>query len=191
MLTGHEENASTIAALKKLYELNGYIFEELLITGSAEFNDKAETLLIAAPAKDYSEAEIQRIRTWLKNDNKRNRNLMVYINPTADCPRLYEMLETEFHIQVTDQLIYESDPNRYHHDGEKYNFGIVSADVPSNDFTKKSNPKKLPQKPSKRECVCLLFAFHNPLLTTRLSHPCTVDFDIALLQKRLVTGGHA
>ena len=126
VLTGHEENASTIASLKKLYELNGYIFEELLITGSAEFNEKAETLLIAAPAKDYSEAEIQRIRTWLKNDNKRNRHMMVYINPTADCPNLYEMLKTDYHIEVTNQLIYESDPNRYY----DYDNRFVSADVP-------------------------------------------------------------
>lgn len=138
VLTGHEEDEATIYGLQKLYELNGYIFEELLITGSADFNNKAETLLIAAPSKDYSEQEIQRIRTWLKNDNKRNRHLMVYINPTADCPNLYEMLKTDYHIEVTDQLIYESDPNRYHSDGTKYNFSIISADVDENNYTKNS-----------------------------------------------------
>ena len=112
VLTGHEENSTTLAYLKNLYELNGYIFEELMITGSAEFNDDAETLLIAAPANDYTETEIQRIRTWLKNDNKRNRHMMVFINPTADCPNLYEMLKTDYHIEVTNQLIHESNANR-------------------------------------------------------------------------------
>ena len=150
VLTGHEENASTIAALKKLYELNGYIFEELLITGSAEFNDKAETLLIAAPAKDYSEAEIQRIRTWLKNDNKRNRHMMVYINPTADCPNLYEMLKTDYHIEVTNQLIYESDPNRYY----DYDNRFVSADVPSNDYTVNSAGSASIVMPLSRRLLC-------------------------------------
>ena len=154
VLTGHEEDTYTISGLRDLYELNGYLFEELLITGSSEFNDKAETLLIPAPAKDYTTQEIQRIRTWLKNDNKRNRHLMVYINPTADCPNLYEMLETEFHIVVTDQLIYESDPNRYHHDGEKYNFGIVSADVADNDYTKNSAGEMNVIMPRVRRLIC-------------------------------------
>lgn len=154
VLTGHEEDEATIYGLQKLYELNGYIFEELMITGSAEFNDKAETLLIAAPAKDYSEQEIQRIRTWLKNDNKRNRHLMVYINPTADCPNLYEMLKTDYHIEVTDQLIYESDPNRYHSDGTKYNFGVVSADVAENDYTKNSAGEMSIIMPLTRRLLC-------------------------------------
>ena len=156
VLTGHEEDEATIYGLQKLYELNGYIFEELLITGSADFNDKAETLLIAAPAKDYTEQEIQRIRTWLKNDNKRNRHLMVYIHPTADCPNLYEMLKTDYQIEVTDQLIYESDPNRYHSDGTKYNFGIVSADVAENDYTTNSAGEMSVIMPLTRRLLCSL-----------------------------------
>lgn len=150
VLTGHEENANTISSLRQLYELNGYIFEELLITGSAEFNDQAETLLIAAPAKDYTEAEIQRIRTWLKNDNMRNRHMMVYINPTADCPNLYEMLKTDFHIEVTDQLIYESDPNRYY----DYDNRFVAADVPSNDYTVNSAGTGTVVMPLTRRLLC-------------------------------------
>lgn len=138
VLIGHEEDAYTLGGLKKLYELNGYQMEELLITGSASFNDKAEILLIAAPSVDYTPEEVQRINTWLRNDNKRNRHLIVFIDPTANCPNLYELLKTEYSIEVTDQLIYETDPNRYHHDGEKYNFGIVSADVPEGDYTKNS-----------------------------------------------------
>ena len=154
VLTGHEENTDTINGLRNLYELNGYLFEELLITGSAEINNDAEILLIAAPSKDYSKQEIQRIRNWLKNDNKRNRHLMVYVDPTADCPNLYEMLLTDFHIEVTDQLIYESDENRYHHDGEKYNFGIVTADVASNDYTKNSAGEMAVIMPRVRRLIC-------------------------------------
>lgn len=156
VLTGHEEDANTLSGLQKLYELNGYLFEEMLITGSAEFNNASDTLLIPAPAKDYSAQEIQRIRNWLKNNNKRNRNLMVFINPTADCPNLYEMLKTDYQIEVTDQLIYESDPDRYHHDGEKYNFGIVSADVPTNDYTKNSAGEFNVIMPRVRRLICNL-----------------------------------
>lgn len=156
VLTGHEEDAKTLSGLQRLYELNGYLFEEVLITGSSEFNNSSDTLLIPAPAKDYSEQEIQRIRTWLKNDNKRNRNLMVFINPTADCPNLYEMLKTDFQIEVTDQLIYESNSDRYRHDGEKYNVGVIAADVPSNDYTKTSSGDMTVITPRVRRLICNL-----------------------------------
>lgn len=181
VLTGHEEDTYTIDGLQKLYELNGYIFEELLITGSAEFNDKAETLLIAAPAKDYTEQEIQRIRTWLKNDNKRNRHLMVYINPTASCPNLYEMLKTDYHIEVTDQLIYESDPNRYHSDGTKYNFGIVSADVAENDYTKNSVGEMSVIMPLTRRLLCDLPSSSEGI--AELGIPLTTHPDSAWVSK--------
>lgn len=154
VLTGHDENETTISNLKNLYELNGYIFEELLITGSADFNDKAETLLIAAPATDYTETEVQRIRTWLKNDNKRNRHLMVYINPTADCPNLYEMLKTDYHIEVTDQLIHEADANRYMSNGLQYDDTLIYADVASTDYTGNSAGDYSIIMPQTRRLLC-------------------------------------
>lgn len=154
VLTGHEENSTTISYLKNLYELNGYMFEELMITGSAEFNAEAETLLIAAPATDYTEAEIQRIRTWLTNDNKRNRHMMVYINPTADCPNLYEMLKTDYHIEVTNQLIHESDANRYISNGIQYDDTLVYADVATTDYTGNSAGEYAIIMPQARRLLC-------------------------------------
>lgn len=135
VLTGHEEDAEAIANLKRIYALNGYMTEELQITGAADFNENAEVLLIAAPAKDYSDTEIQRITTWLHNDSKLNRHLMVFLNPTASCPNLFEMLKVEYHIEVTDQLISETDTNRYYSDGQKLDFTLIAADVPGNEYT--------------------------------------------------------
>lgn len=172
VLTGHEENENTIASLKKLYELNGYIFEELLITGSADFNADAEVLLIAAPAKDYTETEIQRIRTWLKNDNKRNRHMMVFVNPTADCPNLYEMLKTDFHIEVTNQLIYESDANRYY----DYDSSFIAADVATTDYTSNAAGEGTIIMPLTRRLLCDLPETSEgieELGVTLTSHPDT------------------
>lgn len=177
VLTGHEEDTNTIAALQQLYELNGYTFEELLITGSAEFNDNAETLLIAAPATDYSEAEVQRIRTWLKNDNKRNRHMMVYINPNADCPTLYEMLKTDFHIEVTDQLIRESDPNRYH----DYDDRFISADVATTDYTDNSAGTATVVMPLARRLLCDLPSSSEGI--AELGIPLTTHPDTAWVVK--------
>lgn len=156
VLTGHEENSTTINSLKQLYELNGYIFEDLQITGSAAFNDNAEMLLIPAPAKDYTDAEIQRIRNWLINDNQRNRHLMVFINPSADCPNLYEMLKTDYHIEVTNQLIHESDPDRYISDGIRYDDTLIYADVASTDYTTNSTGESTVIMQQARRLLCNL-----------------------------------
>lgn len=134
VLVGHEEDADTIAGLQALYELNGYTFEQLNITGSAEINEKAEVMLIAAPAKDYSDAEIKRIHEWMFNKGAYNRHLIVYTNPVASCPNLYELLDVEYGIQVTDELLLETDMNRM----QNYTPNYTLCDVPSTKFTANS-----------------------------------------------------
>ena len=130
VLIGHEEDNYVIDGLKSLYELNGYTFEENTITGSTDFNKDAEVMLIAAPAKDYSAAEIQRVRDWVYNDGSYGRTLLVYVSPTADCPNLYGLLDVEYKITVTDQIFWETDYNRV----QNYNPLYSVADVPTSDF---------------------------------------------------------
>lgn len=134
VLTGHEEDSKTIAGLKALYELNGYTFEELNITGSAEFNADAEVMLIAAPAQDYSDDEIKRVREWMFNKGAYGRHLIVYVNAIASCPNLYELLDVEYGIQVTDELLLETDYNRM----QSYTPNYMLCDVPSTKFTANS-----------------------------------------------------
>lgn len=134
VLVGHEEDSNTIAGLKSLYELNGYTFKEVTVTGSAEFDKDAEILLIAAPEKDYSDTEIKRVQQWYYNDGNYGRHLMVFTSPTASCPNLYEFLNVEYKIQVTDELLLETDLNRV----QNYNQLYAMCDVPSTDLTPNS-----------------------------------------------------
>lgn len=131
VLVGHEEDAYVIDGLKGLYELNGYAFEELTITGSKEFNKDASIMLIPAPEKDYSADEIKRVQEWVYNNGNYGRQLMVFTSPTADCPNLYELLEVEYKITVTDELISETDYNRI----QNYNFLYAMTDIPSTEYT--------------------------------------------------------
>lgn len=131
VLVGHEEDEYVIDGLKSLYELNGYTFEELTITGSKEFNADASVMLIASPAKDYSADEIKRVQEWVYNNGNYGRQLMVFVSPTADCPNLYEFLEVEYQITVTDELITETDLNRI----QSYNYLLPMTDVSSTDYT--------------------------------------------------------
>lgn len=131
VLVGHEEDTYTIQGLKELYELNGYAFEELTISGSAAFNKDATVALIPAPSKDYSAADIKKVQEWVYNDGNYGRHLLVYVSATADCPNLYEFLDVEYDIQVTDELILETDFNRL----QNYNVAYPMADIPDTDYT--------------------------------------------------------
>lgn len=159
VLTGHNENRDTISGIQRLYELNGYIFEELDVTGSTDINKNAEVLLIAAPQTDYTEAEIRRISAWLENDKKRNHHLMVFVDPdkpASEFPNLYGMLKDEYKIEVTDQRIYESDNNLYFNDGTSYNPDYVWADIPSNKYTSTAYGSGVVKAPNSRRLKCTL-----------------------------------
>ncbi|HIW74989.1 MAG TPA: GldG family protein [Firmicutes bacterium] len=112
LLTGHEEDSSTIEGLQSILEVNNYSVTELNTTGSEDYSEDAVMAIIAAPAKDYSDAEIEALRSWLDNDGKRGRQLMVFVNYAADCPNLYEYLSVEYGLEVTDNLVQETDANR-------------------------------------------------------------------------------
>ena len=111
-LTGHGENTQAIALLQDLYEMNGYLTATVDYSTAATIADDTGALVITAPTNDYSADEITRLRAWLKNDGKRERHLFVYANYAADCPNLYEFLEVDYGITVTDKLIVETDEER-------------------------------------------------------------------------------
>jgi hypothetical protein len=97
-----------------MYELNGYLTEQVNYTTEAGvISDSTGVVVIAAPATDYTTDEIVRLRKWLLNDGARGRHLMVLCNPAAvgKCDNLYEFLKEDYGIEVTDQLIVETDKN--------------------------------------------------------------------------------
>ncbi len=137
VLVGHDEDENVISGLQDLYELNGYTFEELLITSSAAFNKDASSLLIAAPSKDYSADEIKRVQDWLYNGGSYGRQLMVFVHPTADCPNLYEYLEVEYKVTVTDEIMTETDYERIQGFSSLY----AMTDINATDYTVNSSGK--------------------------------------------------
>ncbi len=150
VLTGHGEDSQTISGLKELYELNGYTFKELAITGSADFDKNAEVMLIAAPENDYSDAEIKRVQEWVFNDGNYGRHLMVFTHPTASCPNLYEFLNVEYKVQVTDELLLETDYNRMY----QYNQYYAMANVTQSELITDSVGSANVILPVARRLVC-------------------------------------
>ncbi len=112
-LTGHEEDQNAITALKKLYELNGYLTQTVDFTTAATITDTTGALAIVGPVKDYSLDEIKRLRDWMDNDGKKGRNLFVFANYAGTCPNLYDFLSVDYGITVTSNIIMETDANNY------------------------------------------------------------------------------
>ena len=114
-LVGHGESSAVITPLKELYELNGYLTEQVNYTTAAgTISETAGVAVIAAPSADYTVEELSRLRKWLLNDGKRERHLMVLCNPAAvgKCPNLYEFLKEDYGIEVTGSLIVETDSKK-------------------------------------------------------------------------------
>ncbi len=157
-LTGHGEDEKLISSLKNLYELNGYKFVEHNLSGSEEFNSTAEIMLIAAPQFDYSDEQIKRINKWMKNGENYGRHLMVYTHLSASCPNLYEMLEVDYKIHVTDQIILETDLERVYSGSYQANAFHTLSDVPETEFTKNSASTAQVFAPFSRRLVTTLGA---------------------------------
>lgn len=129
---GHEEDENTVSALKSIYEANGYDFKELNLASSEEIDAGTVAGLIVGPTKDFTAEEIERLQKWLDNDGKLDRNLMVFADFQADCKNLYEFLNVEYGLEVTDNLVMETSLTRTF----RYSGYYPYADTADTDFTK-------------------------------------------------------
>ncbi len=136
LFTGHGENATTMANVTDTLEMNGYEVVEHDLTVAGEITADATTAVLAAPSKDFGDAEILKLRDWLQNDGLYTRHLVLLANYAADCPNLYEFLEEEYGIEVTDDIIVET----------KEYYGLPTAaygTIASSDFTSSLAEKRV------------------------------------------------
>ena len=138
MLIGHEEDEYTVAGLKETLELNGYSFTDLNLTTQAEFPEDSTLAMIVGPTVDYTEEELTRLRSWLSNNGKLGRNLLVLLNPSVSIskmPNLCEFLEVDYGIEVTDNVVYETATDRLAVLNYNYNPYYVYADIAETEYT--------------------------------------------------------
>ncbi len=120
ILTGHGEYDGAISGATQVLSANGYDVHQVDFTTVTEIPANTKALLIAAPSKDYSVAEIERLRTWLNNGDKYNRHLFVLPHNTAECPNLFEFLKEEYYIEFTDNMVAEDDTSKQFYYGNLY-----------------------------------------------------------------------
>ncbi len=137
MLTGHEEDEYTITGLKETLGLNGYTFTDLNLTSQAEFPEDSTLAMIIGPTVDYTEEELTRLRSWLNNNGKLDRNLVVLLDPETtveDMEKLYGFLEIDYGIEVTNNMVYETQTDRLAVLSYNYNPYYVYADIAATDY---------------------------------------------------------
>lgn len=131
ILTGHGEDAYAAAGLTSLLSNNGCIVETLDITASAEPSEENSVFIIPAPSKDYTVEEVAKLRKWLDNDGKREKDLAVFVDASVRLPNLYELLGDQYGIEVLEQIIVETDANNIFNQNSFYTY----ATVQSTDYT--------------------------------------------------------
>ncbi len=131
MLTGHGESTEAIDLLESLLASNGCEVESLDITASSAPPDSTDVFVIAGATTDYTTEEITKLRGWLDNDGKRERDLVVFVSPMAILTNLHEMLADEYGIVVEDELVSETDADNVYDMIAYYTY----ADVAATDYT--------------------------------------------------------
>ncbi len=135
-LTGHGENESIIAGIEDTFGLNGYTFSDLNLMTATEWPKNAEVAMIIGATVDFTDDELTKLRSWLSNNGKLERNLIVMLDPnTPTLPNLFEFLEVDYGIEVTNNMVYETDTNRMAMLGYQINPLIVYGDIQSSDYT--------------------------------------------------------
>lgn len=139
MLTGHGESESTVSVLTSLLQENGYELETVNPSTAEEFSEDAVTMFIPAPTIDYTEAELEKIRVWMDNEQdgvkRLGRNLMLVVGSMAKCPELYDFVNTYYGIEITDNVVVETTMQRIYQTMYGYNQLQTVADIASTDFT--------------------------------------------------------
>lgn len=110
VLTGHGEDPYTVNDVKTVLQNNAYSVVECDLTKTDKIEDAADaiTMVIPGPTVDYSKEEIVTIRDWLQQGGEYSRNLVVITDYRGWCPNLYELVNEEFGIEVTQELIRET-----------------------------------------------------------------------------------
>ncbi|MBO5797934.1 MAG: Gldg family protein, partial [Clostridia bacterium] len=110
VLTGHGENSYALQNVKTVLQNNAYDVVECDLTKTDKIEDVADaiTMVIPGPTVDYSQEEIVIIRDWLQQDGEYSRNLVMLTDYSAWCPNLYELVNEEFGIEVSREVIRET-----------------------------------------------------------------------------------
>lgn len=105
---GHSEAPST--DLQTLYKNANYQVSTIALA-SKELTADTDALVIVAPQADFSNDEITKIDTWVKNDGKYGKNVFVYLDPRLETMPVLEGYLEEWGVKAETGVIYDKSNN--------------------------------------------------------------------------------
>ena len=105
VITGHGEKERP--KLVTLLENNGFTVGSQSIM--KEFDEKSNLLIIAAPTKDYSEAELKKLDDFMYNDGKYGKNIFYIADYSQPVLPNLEAFLYDWGIDLEEGVVYESD----------------------------------------------------------------------------------
>ncbi len=163
-VTGHGE--STDDTFRSLFSNNGYTVEDVQLYKGMSFDPDATLMIIVAPARDYSVAEVSAVEDFLTNNYEYGRNVMFFTSAASvPCPNL-EGLLYDWGIALNRDMVIESDATRYISLPT-----IFQPNVESNDLTEKLTVSNVPTILSAARSIVPRFETNGnltvaPVLTT-------------------------
>lgn len=109
-------NSSYVEEFKKTCDQNAISIQTVDSVIGTDFSNH-EVIIIAAPAEDYSQKEVDVLNEWLDNDGKKGKTLMFFGSAACpDLPNLYGLFQ-EWGIEVDNTHVYYSkDDSMYFND---------------------------------------------------------------------------
>ena len=150
--------ALEMPSLEKFLKKNNYTFTTVKTLNNAEISETAQFLIIPAPQKDLSKAEIDAIDQFLKNDGKYGRNL-IYLASTDQpvLPNVEEFL-AEWGIEVLPAVAFDKD----------YATDLTIAEPADSDYTADMDKEKEFFAPTVYRLMRTSFNSLNGYTTTKL-----------------------
>lgn len=133
VVNGHgerTENENSLSVVSGVFENNGLEVSVIDFAKDA-IPQNAKFLAVVAPARDFSQAEIEKLDDFLNNDKDYGRNLLYFDGGTADLPNLYNYLADGWGVKIDpDSRVYDPD------NCIVYPFCVITEYDPESDVTK-------------------------------------------------------
>jgi hypothetical protein len=107
VISGHGEE--DISGLTSLLQKNGYTIKENVTLYSGKLDDDYDGLIISAPARDFTNEEIDLLESYMKNNEEYEKNIFYFASTTQQKLPNLETFLLEWGFEFSEGTVYETD----------------------------------------------------------------------------------
>ncbi len=110
VISGHGEE--DISGLTSLLEKNGYTIKDNVTLYSGKLEEDYDGLIISAPARDFTNEEIDLLESYMENDGEYEKNIFYFASTTQQKLPNLETFLSEWGFEFLEGTIYETDSSK-------------------------------------------------------------------------------